>query len=71
MTQMNCPSCGLTVSFRTGESSQGETCPRCLARSSGAMSVRLRRGAAPKRLGTEARVRQLLRKRGWGRIAAT
>jgi hypothetical protein len=64
MAQMNCPSCGLSVSFKRGESVTGELCPRCLARSSGTISVRLRPGAVPKPLGVEARVRELLRKLG-------
>jgi hypothetical protein len=71
MTQTNCPPCGLTVSLRRGESGGGASCPRCLARSSGAMSVRLKRGAAPRGLGSEARIRQFLRKRGLSRIAPT
>jgi hypothetical protein len=67
MTRMSCPSCDLTVSFKRGESTSGEVCPRCLARSSGTMSVRLHPGIAPKPLGTEARVREFLRKRGLSR----
>jgi hypothetical protein len=64
VTRMNCPSCDLTVSFGRGEGTAGELCPRCLARSSGTMSVRLNPGAVPKPLGTEGRIRELLRKRG-------
>lgn len=67
MTRMSCPSCDLTVAFKAGESTSGEVCPRCLARSRGTMSVRLRPGIAPRLLGTEARVREFLRKRGLSR----
>jgi hypothetical protein len=63
MTRMNCPTCGLTVSLGRQETPRGETCPRCLARSSGAVSVRLRSGLAPKPKGTEARIREFLRRR--------
>lgn len=64
MTKMSCPSCGLSVSFRHGESTSGEMCPRCLARSSGTMSVRLRPGTEAKPPGIETRVREFLRARG-------
>jgi hypothetical protein len=69
MTQMSCPSCGLKVSFKRGEGTGDELCLRCLARSGGLVSVRLRPGAAPKALGTEARVREFLRKRRPGPAA--
>jgi uncharacterized paraquat-inducible protein A len=64
MTTMSCPSCGLTVTYKRGEDAEAEHCPRCLARSSGAMSIRLRPGAAPKPLGIQARVRELLKQNG-------
>jgi hypothetical protein len=63
MSQMSCPSCGLTVLFKRGESTDGELCLRCLARSGGTRSVLLRPGARPKPLGAEARVREILHKR--------
>jgi hypothetical protein len=69
MTQMSCPSCGLTLTFRQQENERAEPCPRCLARSSGAMSIRLRPGVPPKPLGAEKRVREFLRKQGLSRAA--
>lgn len=62
MTQMTCPSCGLNVSFKRGESTGDELCLRCLARSKGIISVRLRPRVAPQAFGTEARVREFLRR---------
>jgi hypothetical protein len=70
MKQMNCPSCGLTAAFKRGEDADAEHCPRCLARSSGTMSIRLRPGVAPKPLGVQARVRRFLRRRGASDTAA-
>lgn len=63
MTQMSCPSCGLEVSVKRGESTDDELCLRCLARSGGTRSVLLRPGDPPKPLGAEARVREILHKR--------
>lgn len=64
MTKMNCPACGLAVSFRRSEQTgSAEPCPRCLARSSGALSIRLKPGAPPKRVSPERRVIDVLRKR--------
>jgi hypothetical protein len=63
MSQMSCPTCGLKVSFKRGESTDGEPCLCCLARSGGTRSVLLRPGAPPKALSAETRVREILRKR--------
>jgi hypothetical protein len=41
--RMTCPRCGLQVRTRTGEP---EHCPRCIAQSAGALSVRLEPSAA-------------------------
>jgi hypothetical protein len=68
MTRMSCPSCGLTVTFEQGESTETESCPRCLARSSGVLSVRLHPALPPKPLDVEGRVREFLRRRGPQRI---
>jgi Zn-finger nucleic acid-binding protein len=47
MSYLHCPVCALNVP-RTPESQVGaEACPRCLAQSSGAISVKLARGRAP------------------------
>jgi ribosomal protein S27AE len=63
MSQMNCPRCGLNVSFkRIEKTSEREFCPRCLARSYGTLSVALRSGTAPISLKREDRVRMLLRR---------
>jgi hypothetical protein len=61
MTWMSWPSCESAVLFKRGESTSRP------AVSSGTMSVRLRPGVAPTPLGIEARVRELLRKRGLSR----
>ncbi len=63
MMKMSCPECGLIVMLGHNERSSGEQCPRCLARSSGTLSVRLRRGAPPRRVSRERRVIEFLRKR--------
>jgi hypothetical protein len=63
MSRMNCPSCGLNVSFSAGErTNENEACPRCLARSSGTISVPLRPGAAPRPAPSADRVRAALRR---------
>jgi hypothetical protein len=64
MSSATCPECGLNVSFKRGERVNSEPCPRCLARSSGARSIRLGRRVAPRRVPPERRVVEMLRKRG-------
>lgn len=64
MAHMNCPSCGLDVALSRGETARAEeVCPRCLARSSGAVSVHLRPGPPPRRPPLEQRVIEALRRR--------
>jgi hypothetical protein len=41
MSVLSCPRCNLRVPIAKGESAEGEVCPRCLARTSGALSVQL------------------------------
>jgi hypothetical protein len=63
MSQMNCPGCGVNVSFKQADKPrEREFCPRCLARSYGTLSVVLRPGAAPSLVKQEDRVRALLRR---------
>jgi hypothetical protein len=42
MTDLTCPACGLRVPLATRNATAGfDDCPRCLARTGGAVSVRL------------------------------
>ena len=63
MTKMSCPACGLAVSFRNDEPlDSSEHCPRCLAKSRGALSIRLKPGAPPAHASPERRVIDFLRR---------
>lgn len=68
--QMNCRNCGFTVAVGSTRSAAAEVCPLCLARSAGALSVRLDPRRVPKPVGPEGRVRELLRRLGPPRTAA-
>jgi hypothetical protein len=61
MSQMSCPRCGLSLSFRQSEKTgEGKLCSRCLARGRGALSLALRPGTVPNPVKQEDRVRMLL-----------
>lgn len=70
MPHMSCPSCGLDLMVRRDErpGPGGYVCPRCLARSSGAISVRLRAGSPPPPVPLERRVLELLRRHAGGSL---
>jgi hypothetical protein len=61
MSYLHCPVCGLNVP-QTAETKTGvEDCPRCLAQSSGTVSVKLAPGQARARMPSRGRVSELLR----------
>ena len=64
MTDSNCPLCGLKVAAATSQAAPQMTdCPRCLARSGGALSVKLQtrppRASAPLQRRVAGLLRQL------------
>ena len=62
MRYLHCPMCGLNVPLVAAEKqSTVEDCPRCLARSSGAVSVSLIPGRAGESTTIKQRVATLLR----------
>jgi hypothetical protein len=62
MSYLHCPVCGLNVPHTSETKTDTEDCPRCLARSSGTMSVELARGRARKSTPSRSRrVGKLLR----------
>jgi hypothetical protein len=44
---LTCPRCGLTTRSNADEAEEDEACPRCLARTSGALSVYMRTKRRP------------------------
>jgi hypothetical protein len=61
MSYLHCPVCGLNVP-RTAEMEAGaEDCPRCLAQSSGTVSVKLAPGRTRESEPSRPRVAQFLR----------
>jgi Zn-finger nucleic acid-binding protein len=61
MSYLHCPVCGLNVP-RTAETTVGaEACPRCLARSSGTLSVKLTPGRSRESTPNRGRVSEFLR----------
>jgi hypothetical protein len=61
MSYLHCPVCGLNVP-RTAETKSGiEDCPRCLAHSSGTISVKLTPGRAQASTPSRGRVTEMLR----------
>ena len=61
MSDLHCPVCGLNVPRIAEIEAGAEECPRCLALSSGTMSVELAQGRARKGMASRGRVTQLLR----------
>ena len=62
MTELNCPLCGLKVASATSQAAPEMTdCPRCLARSGGALSVELELRSAAASGPLQRRVATLLR----------
>lgn len=62
MTYVTCPVCALNVPVvRSDGAATIEDCPRCLARTSGAVSVKLERRHSPDERSTRRRVASLLR----------
>ena len=61
MSYLHCPVCGLNVPRGPEMESNSEDCPRCLARSSGTVSVKLAPGRVRQGKPNRSRVAALLR----------
>jgi hypothetical protein len=62
MTDLNCPMCGLRVPAAATQSApEMNDCPRCLARTGGALSVKLEPRAESETASLQRRVGGLLR----------
>jgi Zn-finger nucleic acid-binding protein len=61
MTDLNCPLCGLHVPAIATQASEVDDCPRCLARTGGALSVKLERASGRTSAPLQRRVVNLLR----------
>jgi Zn-finger nucleic acid-binding protein len=62
MTDLNCPMCGLRVPGAAAQAApEMDYCPRCLARTGGALSVKLEPRAAGASASLQRRVGNLLR----------